>query len=74
MKNTLYSLLVMQNLETWILKDLVKLLVDILLYLLFLEDLTLSEDIGIMNVEKEEERDTITLTTIHGAKGGLNGR
>ncbi len=35
----------------------------------FLEDLTLSEDIGIMNVEKEEERDTITLTTIHGAKG-----
>lgn len=35
----------------------------------FLEDLTLSEDISVMNAEKEEERDTITLTTIHGAKG-----
>lgn len=35
----------------------------------FLEDLTLSEDLSIINSQKEQNNDKLTLTTIHGAKG-----
>lgn len=35
----------------------------------FLEEMTLSENINIKSAERDENKDQITLTTIHGAKG-----
>jgi len=35
----------------------------------FIEDLTLSEEIGVMATSKDEKENKLTLTTIHGAKG-----